>query len=496
MRNRPPRRVRPIWDLLDDRCLPSGYSPAQITAAYGLNAIMFPSSSGAKITGDGSGQTIALVEEYSDPNIQASLNVFDAAYGLGNTTLTVINQAGQETDAGWAGEESLDVEWAHAIAPGANIVVVEASPGNTPTQEFNNLMAAIHTASETSGVTVVSMSWGSDEFINEYSYDSTFTTPGITYVASSGDTGTVSWPSVSPDVLSVGGTALNLNSSGGYGSETGWSDTGGGVTVDEPEPSYQDSVQSTGHRTTPDVSFDADPRTGVAVYIIPSNSTTGMGQWDVVGGTSLGAPAWAGIIAIVNQGRALAGQTSLSGATQTLPLLYSLPTTDFHKVAETSSGGPQTGSPNQGINTANYNTQTGLGTPVGSALINALVNTSTTPPPSPPAPPPPPPPPPPPAPPPPLRPPALPTPPPIPPPTAAPVRTPPSSTPPAPLPIPTPAPTPPPAPPPTPVPPAPKKHHPRPAPHRSKGVHVVSRPKSIGKGQGPHHAKRESHDQR
>ena len=134
MRQRRRRALQPLCDCLDIRCLPSGYTPAQITSAYGLNAISLTSSSGAKVTGDGSGQTIALIETYHDPNIQASLDEFDTTYGLPHLTLTVINQAGSQTDDDWAVEESLDVEWAHAIAPGANIVVVEASPGNADDQ--------------------------------------------------------------------------------------------------------------------------------------------------------------------------------------------------------------------------------------------------------------------------------------------------------------------------------------------------------------------------
>ena len=136
MRKRRRRDLRPLWDTLDDRCLPSGYTPAQITSAYGLNGITFNSSSGTKVAADGSGQTIALVEMYSDPNIQAALNVFDAEFNLPNTTLNVINQAGAQTDTGWAEEESLDVEWAHAMAPGAKIDVIEAAPG-IPTRKFS-----------------------------------------------------------------------------------------------------------------------------------------------------------------------------------------------------------------------------------------------------------------------------------------------------------------------------------------------------------------------
>src|SRR5271165_3283244 len=121
-------RLRPFLDRLDDRCLlsgfssyqPSGYTPAQITAAYGLNAITFTSSSGATVKGDGTGETIALIEMAHDPNIQSDLAAFDAKYNLPTPNLTVVNQAGSQTDSGWSLEESMDVEWAHAIAPGAN----------------------------------------------------------------------------------------------------------------------------------------------------------------------------------------------------------------------------------------------------------------------------------------------------------------------------------------------------------------------------------------
>ena len=351
--------LRPLCDYLDERCLPSGYTPVQITSAYGLGAISFNSPSGTKVAGDGAGQTIALIEMYHDPNMQADLNAFDSAYGLPSTTLTVINQAGNQTDAGWAEEESLDVEWAHAIALGAKILVVEAAPGSTEGQVLSSLMSAVQTANKTPGVTIVSMSWGLSEFDNEASYDSNFTTPGITYIASSGDNGDVEWPAVSPNVLAVGGTSLYLSGSGVYQGESGWNEAGGGLSVFEPEPNYQESVQSTGYRSSPDVAWIADPNTGVSAYVSSPDSQSGQGKWEVFGGTSVGAPSWAGLVAIANQGRAVAGETSLSGGSQTIPLLYSLPSSNFNKVSETTPPSGQ-GITNGAINTANYNTQTGL----------------------------------------------------------------------------------------------------------------------------------------
>jgi hypothetical protein len=397
MSRRRSRRLRPLLDPLDERCLLSGYTPAEITAAYGLGSVAFPTASGS-IEGDGTGETIALIEMDHDPNLSSDLHTFDQAYGLPDPTLTVDNQSGNQTDDGWALEESMDVEWAHAIAPGANILVVEASPGNTNTQALANLMAAVNTANTTPGVAVVSMSWGFSEFPGETTYDSNFMTPGITYIAASGDSTGVDYPAASPYVIGVGGTTLNLDGSGNYSSEIAWSDSGGGYSQYESEPSYQESVQQTGQRSTPDVAFDGDPNTGVEVYETP---TTGQGHWQqatqgswqLVGGTSLGAPSWAGIVAIIDQGRALAGIGSLSGATQTLPSLYDR-SADFNSVPASQTDGGGIGFPWGGFGGwgddwysplgttsapgSTANTQTGLGSPDGSALIDNLVASSTT----------------------------------------------------------------------------------------------------------------------
>ena len=406
MRNRR-QRLRPILDQLDDRCLLSGYSPpstsgytpSQISSAYGLNAITFTSSSGSTITGNGSGETIALIEMYSDPNIQSDLSTFDLKYNLPSASLSVVNQAGSQTDSGWAQEQALVVEWAHAIAPGANILLVEAAPSNSQTQELQNLLNAVNVARNTAGVVAVSMSWGFNEMPNESSYDSYFTTPsghaGVTFIATSGDDGTVEYPATSPNVVSVGGTTLNLSSSGAYSSESAWIDSGGGYSQYESEPSYQESIQQTGLRSTPDVAFDGSPNTGVEVY--STDPTTGQGSWQVVGGTSVGAPAWAGIIAIVDQGRAISGKGSLDGPKQTLPSLYAAPSTSFHSASSSPSGPFGGGFPPGGffpfgdsvgvgvdsstgtITTgASANTSTGLGSPNGSSLIDELVTSTLT----------------------------------------------------------------------------------------------------------------------
>ena len=246
---------------------------------------------------------------------------------------------------------------------------------------LNSLFSAVSYASKLPGVGVVSMSWGTQEFWGEAQYDSIFTTPaghtGVTYVAASGDSGAWDgpmYPSVSPNVLAVGGSSLTLRSNGSYSSETGWSDSTGGFSgLDmnwwyyEPAPSYQVAAQASvglnyGVRTTPDVSFNADPNTGVAVY--DSVSYSGQSGWFEVGGTSAAAPAWAGLVAITDQGLATGGKGTLSTA-QTLTDLYSLPSSDFNDITSGFNGYSAT---------PGYDLVIGLGTPKSNLLVAGLLS--------------------------------------------------------------------------------------------------------------------------
>src|SRR5205823_6189688 len=243
---------------------PTWYTPAQIRHAYGFDQITF--SNGVK--GDGTGQTIAIVDAYDDPNIFKDLDVFDSTFGLPGPASSVLTKATPQgkprTNSSWAGEISLDVEWAHAIAPGAHILLVEARSNS-----LSNLLSAVSYANSQSGVVAVSMSWGGGEFSAETAYDSYFTTPGITYTAAAGDSPGAIWPSTSPTVISVGGTTLaGLDSAGHYSTatETGWSASGGGTSAFVSLPSYQSGVTGTSARANPDVAFDADANTGVAIY--------------------------------------------------------------------------------------------------------------------------------------------------------------------------------------------------------------------------------------
>jgi subtilase family serine protease len=393
-RSRRAHRLRPDCETMDDRLLlsadaasaaladikaetsldvlsvtstaPTGYSPEEIRTAYGIDEITF---SNGTITGDGAGETIAIVDAYADPDIASDLATFDAEYDLPSPpSFTVDNLGATATDAAWALETALDVEWAHAIAPDANIILVEAS-----SDSLDALFGAVSYASNLPGVGVVSMSWGTSEFSTESNDDTLFTTPSghtnVTYVAASGDTGAqtgVMYPASSPNVLSVGGTTLTLSSSGTYGSESGWSDSTGGFSLYESEPSYQVSTLesvglSDGSRTVPDVSLDADPSTGYSVYdSVPYEGESG---WFEVGGTSAAAPAWAGLVAITDQGLATVGKGTLS-TTELLDELYSLPSSDFNDVTSGSNGYSAT---------AGYDLVTGLGTPKADLLVAGLV---------------------------------------------------------------------------------------------------------------------------
>jgi hypothetical protein len=354
---------------------PTGLSPQQISSAYGVNQISF---SGGKVTGNGAGQTIAIVTAYNDPNITSDLAAFDKQYGLqAPASLTVANLGATTTDAGWALETSLDVEWAHALAPAAKILLVEASSAT-----LSGLFSAVSYASQQAGVSVVSMSWGTTEFWGQWTYDSLFTTPaghsGVTYVAASGDSGAwygPMYPSSSPNVLAVGGTSLTLSGSS-YAGETGWSGSTGGFSgldsywqFSEPQPAYQTAAlqaagMNYGVRTTPDVSFNADPNSGVSVY--DSVSYSGQSGWFQVGGTSAATPAWAGLIAVADQGLATAGKAPLSG-TQAQTDLYKLPSSAFHDITTGSNGYSAT---------PGYDLVSGLGSPKANLVVAGILSES------------------------------------------------------------------------------------------------------------------------
>lgn len=346
---------------------PTGLPPSAIQSVYGLTGLS-PSS------GAGSGQIIAIVDAYNDPHALSDLNVFNAQYGYSQlSTCTSLTQSGPcfevqyaqgskpKTNSGWALEESLDIEWAHAEAPAAKIVLVEAASSSD-----SNLFGAV-THANGLGATEVSMSWGGSESSSESSYDSDMTRSGTLYTVSAGDSGHgAEYPAASPNVIAVGGTTLNGcsgTSCSGFTSETTWSSSGGGISAYEPITSAQNgftgpvygastiNALTGGKRGIPDVSFDANPSTGVSIY----DSTTYQGQsgWFTVGGTSVGAPNWAGILAA----GAAAGAKALQGVSAIYSGGYSTNLRDITSGTNGSCGTDCTAG-------TGYDLVTGLGSPI------------------------------------------------------------------------------------------------------------------------------------
>jgi hypothetical protein len=430
--------------------------PEQVREAYGLDAY---NASGAVtnnisfggVAGTGAGQTIAIVDAYDDPDAVSDLATFSSTYGLpafggsgpafqqltengnavsrtvGNSNYVPPDPSGELNGSNndWELEESLDIEWAHAMAPLANIDLFEAT-----TASYTDLNTAVQYAAATTGVVAVSMSWGGSETSQTLS-DSIFITPsghldsdnilgGITFLAAAGDSGAYAantssispqYPADSPNVVAVGGTTLTVNQNGAeysYGGETSWGNNtssgtagggGGGVSVGEAQPSYQALIvhstqsavvsstyssnngqYSSPHRTYPDVSADA----AGSVLVFDSYSTAG-NEW-AVEGTSLACPLWAGMIAVADQGRSIEKLGSLYGNSQTLPELYTLATgssysTFFNDVNTGNANGPPSATTNPRAPSyspsANYdptyNLATGLGSPKAAALIPQLV---------------------------------------------------------------------------------------------------------------------------
>jgi len=359
------------------------FCPNALQTAYGISKII-----GAN---GGAGMTIGIVDAYGDPNIQADLNEFCSLYGLTSPcsgVLTILYPQGipGTVDSGWALETAADVEWAHALAPGATIILSVAASAS-----ITDLLGAV-TAAVNAGATIISMSWGTPEFTGVNLYDSYFQAPGVTYVASSGDSGEqadpyeVDWPASSPYVVGVGGTTLYLNSggnrivpSGGQYSETAWSESGGGVSAIYSAQPFQSPWLASGtpaswkisNRTVPDVSYVADPNTGIGVVCTnPANSTMYLYE---VGGTSIGAPQWAALFAVANQ----ASNTSGLGNSAIYAAAGTAPNINSNNFTDITSGSD--GSDPDDLAGPGYDLVTGLGSPVANGLVPALAPTPPTP---------------------------------------------------------------------------------------------------------------------
>lgn len=267
-----------------------GFHPADIQAAYQMNA-------------SGGTGVIAIIDAYNDPTALADFNTFSSQFGLpqetssnptasSNTVFQVVYQGGSapSTNSGWVGEIALDIEWAHAMAPNAKIILFEAQDSS-----LANLSAMAQLAATTYGANQISMSFGASEFSGESSYDTYFSTSGPTYFAAAGDVGGERlYPAMSTSVIGVGGTSLTMSGST-VTSETAWSGSGGGLSQFLARPSFQDPVVSVvgANRGCPDVAALADNNTPAAIY---TSTDDGFGTgWQQFGGTSLATPIVAGI---------------------------------------------------------------------------------------------------------------------------------------------------------------------------------------------------------
>jgi kumamolisin len=343
-------------------------TPASIGCIYHLQpAVPGCNPNLTYLNPQGGRRGLAVVDAYDNPNAFADLQTFSAQFGLaaisptsfivvfappgGATPGSCAGAASRPPSAkgtGWELEEALDIEWAHAMAPLATLFLVEAQSNS-----LADLLCAVSLASglvHATGGGQVSMSFGGSEFPGELAYDAVFTAPSVVYFASAGDRPGVSYPSASPNVISVGGTTLSFDAtSGSFEKENTSQGTGGGRSLYESRPSYQDGIANLvgTQRGTPDVASDANPYTGVWVF---NSLTTGTPAWYIVGGTSVSAPTWAGIVNAAG-GFAASSQAELTK-------LYSDPPGDFTDITRGPCG-PYMG--NAAV--ADWDVCSGLGSP-------------------------------------------------------------------------------------------------------------------------------------
>lgn len=315
---------------------PAGYHPADLQSAYKLSS------------STGSGQTVAIVDAYDDPNAEANLGVYRSTFGLSACTTSngcfkKVDQNGgthyPSPNAGWAQEISLDLDMVSAICPNCHILLVEAT-----TNSFNNLGTSVNTAASL-GAKAISNSYGGSEFSGEGSIQTSYYThPGVAITASSGDSGYgTQAPAAFNTLTAVGGTSLKHATNTRGWKETVWSGAGSGCSAFISKPSWQKDPNCS-RRTIADTSAVADPNTGVSVY-----DTYQQSGWLVFGGTSVASPIIASVFA-------LAGNASSINT----GYLYSH-TTNFYDVKSGSNG--SCGGSYLCTGKTGYDGPTGLGTP-------------------------------------------------------------------------------------------------------------------------------------
>ena len=443
------------WQLISNSTIPPTeaqcfaahvrcFTPQSMTAAYNYGPLY-----GGGF--NGTGKTIAVIDSFGSPTIASDLNVFSTAFGLphmcGETGVTCTagmptfqtlqvqgspaplpqppnNGTGQEDRFAWAVEVSLDVEWAHATAPGANIILVTTPTAETlGVQGYAQMMNAIQYVVDNHLADVISMSLGAGEgsfkngtaallqlrkaFVDAQAN-------GVTVLASTGDNGSgnilkepvknpalipypsVGWPASDPLVTAVGGTYLCTDPTATSGrtvdstdppvncqlnpgvAEIGWIAGGGGYSIIFPRPDYQNSLPAgssfagtsvgapgpnSNMRGIPDVAYQASARTGPLVYL-------GAFGWFSVGGTSCSAPQWAGLVAIADQ---ISG-TNLGFINPGLYKIGADPTRYANDFFDVTVGSNQLFSTIPGYSASvGWDAVTGLGTPNAASLAPDLV---------------------------------------------------------------------------------------------------------------------------
>lgn len=360
----------------------SGKYPNPVRHYYGFDQVSL----------DGTGQTIAIISAYNYKNAAVDMEDFGNYFGLkqmyglpGTESCTIADgphpcfqvvkspSANQDAvlkiteNTSFHQESALDTQWARAVAQGANILLVEA-----PTGQIEDLLVAVDKAVEM-GASVVSMSWGvpESEVADLEAANQHFQVPGVTFVAATGDHGTeVLFPSSSPNVLAVGGTKAVLTYKGTSSGETAWSTSVsgsvGGESTHFSRPAYQEGFQSAEMRTVPDVSYAASD----------GYATVYNGKWMSFGGTSAGAPQWAGLIALSNQARAESGKTPLSGVESVYRAASGAAKWDANFLDITSGTGACGTDACAAV--SGYDLATGLGSPKVGALVWTLAGLSRT----------------------------------------------------------------------------------------------------------------------
>jgi subtilase family serine protease len=398
-------QTRPMDDSQGPRC----YQPAQIQNAYNITPLLNRGINGA-------GRTIVIVDAYGSPTIASDLQTFDATMGLPNPSFTQITPAGSPppfnvndpNQFGWAVETTLDVEWAHVTAPGANIVLAVAASNNDSDILNTTKYVVDHNVGD-----VISQSFGEAEacmdptlLSEQHALFAEAVRKGITLFASSGDSGasqpscdpnsaaalfSASTPASDPNVTAVGGTTLTADpSTGAYQSETAWTEpfgcnppavapsdvncSGGGFSSIYPRPGYQSALQKNRARGVPDVAYNAGVTGGVLIYSATINVGEGLPAnapvFFIIGGTSAGSPQWAGLAADADQ---LAGHRMGN----INPALYSIAQAKKHYAAAlhdiTIGNNDVAELGGEGFNAGTgWDPVTGLGTPDAAALLPLL----------------------------------------------------------------------------------------------------------------------------